>query len=287
METEQIGIEVPEEKGKRKKGKKWKFFVILLLLLVGGGVFYKFCMQIKHIPPGYIGIKSSIGNPIDNTVDFDVETIKGYAVFMPMYTEVTLYPTTIQTVAYDNIKINAMDGTEFVIKPQISYQVDEAKVKLLYKSSKQPLSEINNGYMKEIVIHAFASASGDFASDSLVNNKNAFETRVNAVLSAKMSEIGLVLRNTNSNLQIPQNIKDIIVLRSQTLQNAILAEDKMKQAEAEAQIQLLEARTKSTEDSLKNSAMTPLAIQKMFIEKWDGKLPVYGETPRIYKNITE
>ena len=102
-----------------------------------------------------------------------------------------------------------------------------------------------------------------------------------------MGEIGLILKNTNSNLQIPQKIKDIIALRSQALQNAILAEDKIKQAEAEAQIALLEARTKSREDSLKNSAITSLAIQKMFIEKWDGKLPVYGDTPKIYKNITE
>lgn len=278
---------IEEDKKIKKSGKKWKFLLVFLLILVIGGVFSKFFMQIKHVQSGYIGIKSSIGNLLDNTANYDLKIIKGYTIFMPLYSEITVYPTTIQTASYDSIKINALDGTEFVVKPRISYQLDESKVDLLYKNNKQSLSDINNNYLKEIVAHSYAKASGSFSSDSLVSNKNNFEALVNSILSSKMSEIGLILKNTNSNLQIPQNIKDIIVLRSQTLQNAILAEDKKKQAEAEAQIQLLEASTKSKEDSLKNSALTSLALQKMFIEKWDGKLPVYGDTPKIYKNITE
>ncbi len=276
-----------EEKRTKKGGKRWKFLLILLLIIVIGGVFTKFFLQIKHIPSGYIGVKSSIGSLANSSNDYDLKIIKGYAIFMPLHTEITVYPTTIQTASYDSITINALDGTEFVVKPSISYQLDESKVTLLYKNSNQTLSEINNSYLKEIVTHSYAAASGSFSSDSLVSNKNAFEASVNGILSAKMDEIGLILKNTNSNLQIPQKIKEIIALRSQTLQNAILAEDKIKQAEAEAQIILLEASTKSKEDSLKNSAITSLAIQKMFIEKWDGKLPVYGDTPKIYKNITE
>lgn len=277
-----------EEEPKIKKGrKKWKFLLILLLIIVIGGLFSKFFMQIKHIPSGYIGVKSSIGNPLDNSVDYEVKLIKGYTVFMPLYTEITVYPTTIQTAAYDSIQINAEDGTQFIVKPRVSYLLDESKAGLFYKNYGQSLSGINNSYLKEIVDYSYATAAGFFASDSLVSNKNTFEIEVSKILSSKMSEIGLVLKNVNSNLEIPQKIKDIIALRSQTLQNAILAEDRIKQAEAEASIQLLEARTKSKEDSLRNSAMTQLAIQKMFIEKWDGKLPVYGDTPKIYKNITE
>lgn len=278
---------IEEEKKVKKGRKKWKLLLILLLIIAIGGIFGTFFMQIKHIPAGYIGVKSSIGNPLDNSVDYDVKLIKGYVIFMPLYTEITVYPTTIQTAAYDSIKINAWDGTEFIVKPRVSYLLDEAKAGLFYKNYKQSLNEINNHYLKEVVAHSYSTAAGTFGSDSLVSNKNAFEIEASKILASKMGEIGLVLKNINSNLEIPQKIKDIIALRSQTLQNAILAEDKKKQAEAEAEIQLIEARTKSREDSLKNSAMTSLAIQKMFIEKWDGKLPVYGETPKIYKNITE
>lgn len=272
---------------KKTGRKKWKFLLIVVLIIITGGVFTKFFMQVKHIPSGYVGIKSSIGNPFDNSVDYDIKLIKGYVLFMPLYSEITTYPTSIQTVAYDSIRINAQDGTEFTVRPRISYLLEESKVILFYKNNKQSLNKVNESYLKEIIASSYNTAAGSFSSDSLVSNKNTLETEVNRILTSKMNEIGLTLKNINSNLEIPQKIKNIIELRSQVLQNAILADDKKKQAEAEAQIQLIEARTRSTEDSLKNSAMTHLAIQKMFIEKWDGKLPVYGETPRIYKNITD
>lgn len=281
---------MPIEEGirtKKKGNKKWKFLLSILILLVLVGFFSNFFMQIKHIKSGYIGIKASIGNPIDNSVDYDLKVIKGYTVFIPLYTEISIYPTTIQTVAYDAINVNALDGTEFVVKPNISYQLDESEIKLLYMASKQSLEEMNNTYIKELVTYSYAKASGNFSSDSLVSHKNTFDSLVNTILASKLGEIGLILKNTNSNLQIPLKIKDIIALRSHTLQNAILAEDKIKQTEAETQVQLLVAKANSKEDSLRNSAITSLAIQKMFVEKWDGKLPIYGDTPKIYKNITE
>lgn len=278
---------IEEDKKIKKTSKKWKFLLILLLMIIIGGVFSKFFMQIKHIQSGYIGVKSSIGNPLDNTTDYDLKIIKGYAIFVPLYTEITTYPTYIQTAAYDSIKINTLDGTEFIVKPRISYQVDETKILLLYKNSKQSLSEINKNYLKEIIAYTYSNAASSFSADSLITDRNSFESLVNKTLSSKMSEIGLILKNTNSNLQIPQSIQEVIALRNQTLQNTIIAEDKKRQSEAEGEILLTKAKIRSKEDSLENSAITPLAIQKMFIEKWDGKLPIYGDTPKIYKSITE
>lgn len=278
---------IEEEKKVKKISKKWKFLLAIFLIIIIGGIFSRFFMQIKHIQSGYIGVKSSIGNPLDNTADYEIKIIKGYVIFMPLYSEITIYPTTVQTASYDSIKINTWDGTEFVVKPRISYQVDETRVVFLYKNSKQALSEINKSYLKEIVAYTYSNTASSFNSDSLISNRNSFESLVYKTLSSKMNDIGLILKNANSNLQIPQTIKEVITLRNQTLQNTIIAEDRKKQTEAESQIQLIEAKTKSKEDSLRNSAITPLAVQKMFIEKWDGKLPIYGDTPKIYKNITE
>lgn len=32
---------------------------------------------------------------------------------------------------------------------------------------------------------------------------------------------------------------------------------------------------------LKSASLTPAILKKMWIEKWDGKLPVYGNVPQI------
>lgn len=261
--------------------------IVIVVLLALAVLFYTYFVQVRHVKAGEIGIKASVGNPIDNGEDFDIQAVKGYVFFMPIYTDFTTYPTTMQIVPYDSMRIVAKDGVQFYVKPSISYQLDEKKVVQYYRAFRKPLNEINQTYLKELVSTSYATAANGFGSDSLVNNQKQFETALNTILSARMSEIGLDLKNVVSNLQVPQQLKDIIALRGEALQNAILAEDKRKQAEAEALIQVVNADAARQGDSLKNAALTPLSIQKMFIDKWDGKLPVYGETPKIYKNITE
>lgn len=38
---------------------------------------------------------------------------------------------------------------------------------------------------------------------------------------------------------------------------------------------------------LRQQALTPAILEKMWIEKWDGKLPVYGQVPTIFKDISK
>lgn len=40
-------------------------------------------------------------------------------------------------------------------------------------------------------------------------------------------------------------------------------------------------------NELKQQALTPAILEKMWIEKWDGKLPVYGQVPTIFKDISK
>jgi hypothetical protein len=36
-----------------------------------------------------------------------------------------------------------------------------------------------------------------------------------------------------------------------------------------------------------SASLSPMIIQEDFIEKWDGKLPVYGTVPTIFKDISK
>ena len=48
---------------------------------------------------------------------------------------------------------------------------------------------------------------------------------------------------------------------------------------------MAEAEKKANE--LRQQALTPAILEKMWIEKWDGKLPVYGQVPTIFKDISK
>ena len=50
---------------------------------------------------------------------------------------------------------------------------------------------------------------------------------------------------------------------------------------AEAEKMLVQARAEREANELKSASLTPAILKKMWIEKWDGKLPVYGNVPQI------
>ena len=43
----------------------------------------------------------------------------------------------------------------------------------------------------------------------------------------------------------------------------------------------VKARAEREANELKSATLTPAILKKMWIEKWDGKLPVYGNVPQI------
>lgn len=58
-------------------------------------------------------------------------------------------------------------------------------------------------------------------------------------------------------------------------------------AKAEAEKLLVAARAEAEANKLREQALTPAILEKMWIEKWDGKLPVYGQVPTIFKDISK
>lgn len=273
-----------EDKALKSGNKKsvWKWLLPLLLIIILGACFFYFFIRIKHIDAGYVAVKSSLSDPIDNTSNLDVTTLTGgYVVYMPMNTDVTMYPTTIQTASYDNMTISTKDGMQFIIKPRISYQIDESKAPLLYKNHRGNFHDLNKTYLKEVVAGSYSAIALNFDSDSLINNMATFDNEVHNNLSSKISSIGLVLKNANGNMEIPQKIKELVDQRNLAKHNTLLAQEKYKEAYAEANV----TRVK---DSLINSALTDLSIKKMFIEKWDGRListPI--EVPQVFKDTTK
>jgi len=41
----------------------------------------------------------------------------------------------------------------------------------------------------------------------------------------------------------------------------------------------------SEANRLRQQTITPLLVQQQFIEKWDGKTPLYGQNPVMFKSV--
>ena len=250
----------------KAKKKAWLIIFIILTIL---GVFYAFFVRVRIVRSGEIGIKADIGNPINNKENYSIQAVKGYVFYMPFYSELVVYPTTIQPAKYEQMPVLTNDGIQFFIQPVISYQLDEDKATNFYKSIRKSLSETNQEYLKELVVSSYTLAAKEFTADSLSLNEPLFNQIASTYLSEKMNDIGLILKSSNAYMEIPLFIKEAIETRSKSLQQALTIKNSYVEIDA-----------KRKADSLINASLTPLAIQKMFIEKWDGKTPINSEELR-------
>lgn len=74
--------------------------------------------------------------------------------------------------------------------------------------------------------------------------------------------------------------------KNQAIQEAMRAENELKVAQAEAAKIIATAEGERQANELRMKSLTPLLLQQELINKWDGKLPVYGAVPQLFKGLT-
>ena len=263
-----------------RKGLIYIIFAILLVIVV-----FKYIIAIEKIDAGYAGIRVNLVGSKKGVVD--ISEVTGWVIYIPALTAIYEFPTYTQSKDYDPFKVNSKDGSEFIVDPTFSYYVKADFVPRIFTQYRKNLADLEQGYIKNVIYDSYRIAANSFTSDSLVSNRQIFEEMVQKNLVKTLSQEGFVFQQLTSNLEPPASLKEAIDAKNKTIQESMQAENKVRQAEADAKVRKIKADAEKYENDMKTSALSPLIIQQMFIEKWDGKLPVYGETPKIFKDINK
>jgi regulator of protease activity HflC (stomatin/prohibitin superfamily) len=265
--------------------KKVRFILLSVVIIVAVFVFTKLFISIERIDAGHAGIRVNLVGS-NKGVD-DITEVTGWVIYMPMLTAIYEFPTFTQVKDYDAFLVNAKDGSEFTVDPTFSYYVDTHSVPKIFRQYRKSLQELENGYLKNVIYDCYRITANRYLSDSLISNRQQFEDEVQNSLSTILKNEGFIYQQLTSNLIPPQSLKDAINAKNKATQEAIQAENRLRQAEADAKAKVITAEAEKKVNDLKASALTTLIIQQMFIEKWDGKLPVYGELPHLFKDISK
>jgi len=269
--------------------------VIGFILLV---VLFNSC---ERIDAGYVGVKVNLyGN--NKGVD-DVVAVTGMVFYNPLTTKVYEFPTYIQHKEYrktedvdNSFIVNSKDGSEFQVSPIMNYSVQRDKVPAIFAKYRRPLVDIEEGFLKTAVYDAFRLATNKYTADELISNRAVFEIEVRRLLDGQLLKEGFIINQFTSNLIYPETFKRSIEAKNNAVQAALRAENEVKTAEAQAKIKvataegnaqamLTSAKAEAESNRMKQVTLTPLLLQLEYINKWDGKLPVYGTVPQMFKNI--
>lgn len=262
-----------------------RLLLVLLSIIIVVVILFRWVIAVERIDAGHTGIRVNLIG--ENKGVDDITEVTGWVFYMPMLTAIYEFPTYTQVKDYTPFKVNAKDGSEFTVDPTLSYYVQSKSVPQIFRQYRKNLSELEDGFIKNVIFDCYRIIANNYPSDSLMSNRQNFENEVQAKLSKVLLKEGFIFQQLTSNMEPPQSLKDAIDAKNKTVQEAMQAENKVRQAEADAKVKKVSAEADKYVNDLKASALTPLIIQQMFIEKWDGKLPVYGQTPALLQQITK
>jgi regulator of protease activity HflC (stomatin/prohibitin superfamily) len=250
---------------------------ILLVLSVFGSC--------ENIDAGNIGIKVNkfgTGRGVSGVTE-----CTGTVFYNPFTTTIYEFPINIrhkEYVADDSFVVNSKDGSEFHVSPIVNYRINPDKATQIFAKYRKDLDGIESGFLKTAVTEAFRIVTNSYTADQLISSREAFDTKVKAVLRKQLQPEGFELDQFTTNLEYPKSFKDAINAKNNAVQKALMAENRVKQAEAEAKIKvataqgdaestLTRARAEAEANKLKQATLTPLLIQQQWIEAWKGDVP--------------
>lgn len=217
----------------------------------------------------------------------DVSMCTGAVWYNPFTQSVYEYPTFVQTVDYEPFTINAKDGSEFTVDPTVSLKIVDGKSPIVFKKYRKKLDEVIHGTLYNYVKDAFRIQLNNFTTDYIVSNRDSIENAIEKYLSAALLKENFQLEQLTSGLKYPSTIVKAVNAKNEAIQRAQQAENEVKVAEAQAKKLIVAAQAEAEANRLKQQALTPQILEKMWIEKWDGELPTYGQVPTLFKDISK
>jgi len=251
------------------------FAAILILIL------FNSCNE--RIDAGYEGILVKLYGS-DKGVQ-DVSLVTGRVWYNPFTEDVYEFPTYVQTINYSAFTVNAKDGSVFTVDPTLSFKVKDGFSPVIFKKYRKDIAEITETTLFNYIKDAFRIEFNKYTTDSIISNREKFENSIQTNMGKLLNTEGFSLEQMTSGIQYPEAITKAINAKNAAVQQAMRVENELKIAQAEARKLIVLAESEAKANELRKMSLNPLLIQQQFIEKWDGKTPIYGNAPAFFKSV--
>lgn len=240
--------------------------------VIGIIVLFLVMFAVERIDSGQTGIIVNLAGSERGVDDAKVET--GWVVYNRFAKQLFEYPAFAQIVDYEPFDIQDKKGTIFKTDPTIEYFIEREDAKVVFLRYRKTTEELEQSVILTEVKNAYKDVAGLYETDSLINNRPAFEKEVEALLKERLSTRGFTFTNIQSSVKPNDVLQAAINEKNTAVQNALKVENEKKAAIAEAEKVVAAAKGKADANRILQQSITPELIQLKAVEKWDGKLPL-------------
>jgi len=252
--------------------KKTVQFSAAGIVVIGIVILFMTMYSIERIDSGQTGIIVNLAGSERGVDDAKVET--GWVFYNRFVKQLFEYPAFAQIVDYEPFDIQDKKGTIFQTDPTIEYYIEREDAKVVFLRYRKTTKELEQSVILTEVKNAYKDIAGLYDTDSLINNRPAFEKEVEALLKERLSQRGFTFSNIQSSVKPNEVLQAAIDAKNTAVQNALKVENEKKAAIAEAEKMVAAAKGKADANRILQQSITPELIQLKAVEKWDGKLPL-------------
>lgn len=171
--------------------------------------------------------------------------------------------------------------------PTISLKVIDGKSPEVFKKYRKDLDDVIKGTLYNYVKDAFRVQLNNFSTDYIVSNRDSIEKAIESHLILSLTKENFQLEQLTSGLKYPQTIVDAVDAKNRAVQQAMQVENEVKVAEAQAKKLIVAAEAEAKANKLREQALTPAILQKMWIEKWNGDIPTVTNSNGLMFNLKD
>jgi regulator of protease activity HflC (stomatin/prohibitin superfamily) len=251
-----------------------------------------FVLDWKIIPPGYTGVK--INRLVDQGITRS-NTVTGFVFYNPIQTQIVVYPTFIQRVAWtrdlhegnpvnEELTFNTKDAVPVTLDVAVSYALDAAQVPAFYtKFRADRLETFTHGYLRDTARNVVVSVGSEYNFDDINGvKKEEFLDRITREMNQRVAGFGVSVQQFGliGALRPPPSLLDAVNLKTRAIQESIRAENEVRTAEAEAKKRVAIAEGEAAANRALLLSLDPklfewerLKLQHEAIQKWNGVSP--------------
>jgi regulator of protease activity HflC (stomatin/prohibitin superfamily) len=280
-------------------------FGIFLVL----GVIILSAYTLTRIDAGHVGIRVKLAGSARGVQDIPVVT--GWVFYNPITEQIEQFPISVQNVVWtashqegrasdESITFSSQEGVNINADIGLSFHIEPTLAPHLYLRFRQPnLLLLADGYVRNAVREAFNNVASRMAVQDIYGaGKGKLVADVTGHLNSVLGKDGFLIDQLTINgaLRLPENVAQAINRAMEATQNAIQAENRVRQvraeaeqaiaqahgaaeasrqrAEGEADAVLIRARADARANEIIRLSTSGAVLQYRAIERWDGKLPV-------------
>jgi len=176
----------------------------------------------------------------------NIEMASGFIFYFPPTQDVFMYPTSVQHKVWsadsnedspvdEHIDVTSADGATFGLDVSINLQLQRSRAADLFIKYRVGMEDLINTRVRTIVRKELLDNAVGFASDSLLQHRNVYESEVTKTLTKSLEKEGFTLNNIAIlKMALPASYKAAIERKIAVLQETATIISQTKQAEQTA-----------------------------------------------------